>query len=253
MENFDDLLELAVLAAKEASKEILEVYNSKNFEIEIKSDRSPLTIADKRSHERITEILKSSSLPILSEEGKEIPYSERSKWDLFWMVDPIDGTKEFIKRNGEFTVNIALIKGQEPVLGVVLVPVSEEVYWGKSGYGAFKDGKKIRVNSYSFKDSRLKVVASRSHLNDETRTFIDNLHDPVIISKGSSLKLLLVAEGEADVYPRYAPTMEWDTAAAHAILKEAGGRIVDRDDNELMYNKKDLLNSHFICQGRLDK
>jgi len=251
MENYQDLMRLAISAAKEASKVILEVYESEQFEIEIKSDSSPLTIADKRSHDKITEILKDSSLPILSEEGKELPYEQRSSWDLFWMVDPIDGTKEFIKRNGEFTVNIALIRGQEPVLGVVMVPVYDDVYWSLLGEGSFKNGNKISVNSFTFNDPGLRVVASRSHLNSETEDFIKNLKDPTIVSKGSSLKLLLVAEGEADVYPRYAPTMEWDTAAAHAILREAGGKLIDRNSHELKYNKHDLLNPHFTCHGRL--
>ncbi len=229
-----------------ASEKILEIYNSDEFDIELKGDNSPLTKADKASHQIISEILSSSDLPILSEEGRDIPFEERSQWEHFWMVDPIDGTKEFIKRNGEFTVNIALINGNQSILGVVLVPVTGDLYWAVKENGAFKNGHRINVNSCDIEDSGLRVVASRSHMNDDTRTFVEDLNDPVIVSKGSSLKLLMVAEGEADIYPRFAPTMEWDTAAAQIVVEEAGGTVSKREIHEPMtYNKSDLLNPHF--------
>ena len=246
------LLELAITAAKSASEKILEVYNSNDFQVERKGDNSPLTIADKRSHEVIQEGLNQSGLPILSEEGRDIPYEERSRWESFWMVDPIDGTKEFIKRNGEFTVNIALIEGNKPVLGVVMVPVSGNIYSAIKGEGAYKNEKRIFVNSCSYEDTNLRVVASRSHLNEETEKFIGNLNDPVIVSKGSSLKLLMVAEGEADLYPRYAPTMEWDTAAAQIIVEEAGGSVrIANEKDSVKYNKPNLLNPFFLVSGKV--
>lgn len=252
--NHNELLQLAKTAAKEASEKILEVYNSEDFEIELKGDQSPLTKADKLSHEIIVGHLETSGFPILSEEGRDIPFSERSKWEYFWMVDPIDGTKEFIKRNGEFTVNIALIHKNSPILGVVQVPVTSDVYWSFSGGGAFKNGESIFVNRCEIEDSGIRVVASRSHMNDETRAFIENLNDPEIVSKGSSLKLLMVAEGEADLYPRFAPTMEWDTAASHVIVTEAGGTvIIEGDRGQVIYNKEDLLNPHFLVSAEIIK
>lgn len=252
MTDLKSLLPVAVSAAEEASKEILEVYNSNDFAVEAKGDNSPLTRADRKAHNRISDILKVTGLPVLSEEGKSIPYDERKHWSYFWMVDPLDGTKEFIKRNGEFTVNIALIHKSTPVLGVVVVPVSGEVFFAAQGHGAFvkKNGKEIRLEKRSRVDLNkpgLRVVASRSHMNEETETFINKLKDPVLVSKGSSLKFLMLAEGNADVYPRYAPTMEWDTAAAHAILKEMDINVLESGKNTaLQYNKPDLLNPHFL-------
>ena len=246
------LREMAIEAAKKSAKVILEVYDSDDFDVEIKGDESPLTRADKASHEVIVELLAESGLPVLSEEGKNIDYSQRSKWEYFWMVDPIDGTKEFIKRNGEFTVNIALIHFNRPILGVVLVPVTEDLYVAVEGHGAEKNGNRIHVNSCSIGDQNLRVVASRSHMNDETSQFMEKLNDPTIVSKGSSLKLLMVAEGEADIYPRYAPTMEWDTAAAHIIVEEAGGMVLKANTQEpLSYNKKDLLNPWFLVKSEI--
>ncbi len=252
MTEFSKYLEVAKEAARKASEEILSVYNSSYFNVELKGDNSPLTQADRISHQIIKETLASTQLPLLSEEGRDFPYEERKNWDLFWMVDPIDGTKEFIKRNGEFTVNIALISKCEPVLGVVLVPATGDLYEATKGGGAFKNGSKIAVNTCSFSESNLRVVASRSHLNEETEVFISQLNDPVIVSKGSSLKLLMVAEGEADIYPRFAPTMEWDTAAAQAVVVEAGGKVLVKDSNmPVEYNKENLLNPYFLVKGNL--
>jgi 3'(2'), 5'-bisphosphate nucleotidase len=248
------LLAIARIAASDASKEILEVYNSNDFKTETKGDNSPLTLADKKAHQAIVSILKSSNLPILSEEGKSIPYEERKNWEYFWMVDPLDGTKEFIKRNGEFTVNIALIEKQTPILGVVTVPVTREEYYAAKGMGAFfKVGEKItqlpKRNPIDLQQKGLRVVASRSHMNEETQQFIDQLHEPELVSSGSSLKFMLLASGKADVYPRFAPTMEWDTAAAHAVVNEIGiGVYQQGSESELVYNKEDLLNPSFLCK-----
>jgi 3'(2'), 5'-bisphosphate nucleotidase len=252
--NTPDLLPPAIRAAERASLEILDVYNSGDFQTEAKGDNSPLTLADKRAHQHISEILKATNLPILSEEGKSIPYKERKNWDYFWMVDPLDGTKEFIKRNGEFTINIALIHKNSPILGVVAVPVSGEIFYAAKNQGAWlkKDGKEVRLPKRTrteISQPGLRVVASRSHMNEETQAFINILKDPVLVSKGSSLKFMLLAEGKADVYPRYAPTMEWDTAAAHAIVSEVGMRVIQADSGEtLIYNKETLLNPYFLVR-----
>lgn len=245
------LLSVSVSAAEKASKEILNVYYSGDFQSEAKGDASPLTLADKKAHQCIVEILKSSDFPILSEEGKTIPYEERKNWEYFWMVDPLDGTKEFIKRNDEFTVNIALIHQGKPVLGVVAVPVSGDVYYAGGGEAWLKrGGKETKLAMRPPVDlSRkgLRVVASRSHMNQETKDFIDNLTDAELVTAGSSLKFMLLAEGKADVYPRYAPTMEWDTAAAHAIVQAVGLRVTEYGSGkELVYNKENLLNPYFL-------
>lgn len=245
------MLQLAKNAAINAGKEILKVYETGDFTVEAKADNSPLTLADKKSHQVICSVLEPAGLPILSEEGQQIPYETRKNWEYFWMIDPLDGTKEFIKRNGEFTVNIALIHGNQPILGVVLTPVTNELFHAVSGKGAFKDDSKIEVSKFRKIDTGLRVVASRSHLNEETKLFIDELQEPVLVSKGSSLKLLMVAEGQADLYPRYAPTMEWDTAAAQIIVEEAGGHVLIKDSkNPVSYNKQNLLNPYFFVQGK---
>lgn len=249
-----DLLQLAITAAEAACQEILTVYHSGDFQAEAKGDHSPLTLADKNAHAVIESILYASNLPVLSEEGKDIPYEERKNWQRFWLVDPLDGTKEFLKRNGEFTVNIALIENQKPVLGVVAVPVTGDVYFGQAGNGAFvKRGgstsvlpKRIPIG---LQQSGLRVVASRSHRSEETEAFITSLINPSLVSQGSSLKFMLLAEGKADVYPRFAPTMEWDTAAAHAIVNEVGLSVLQKHSGvPLLYNKPDLLNPYFICR-----
>ncbi|MDW3196204.1 MAG: 3'(2'),5'-bisphosphate nucleotidase CysQ [Cytophagales bacterium] len=250
MVDINTFLDLAKKAAEEAAVKILEIYNSDDFDVSLKDDQSPLTKADKASHKVICEILEPLGLPVLSEEGKAISYAERSDWPYFWMVDPIDGTKEFIKRNGEFTVNIALIKKDQPVLGVVQVPATGDIYHAVWSMGAFKNGEKIQVSNKDISSVGLKVVASRSHLNEDTEAFMGSLKDPEIVSKGSSLKLLMVAEGEADIYPRFAPTMEWDTAAAQIIVEEAGGKVLQKNTNQsVVYNKEDLLNPHFLVKG----
>jgi len=250
--NLTVLTQTAIHASELACNEILKVYHSNDFQAESKDDKSPLTLADKRAHMVIVSVLKETGLPILSEEGKSIPYEERKNWEYFWMVDPLDGTKEFLKRNGEFTVNIALIHHQRPVLGVVALPVTGEVYYAAEGSGAFvkRDGKVTPLPLRTATDLAqpgIRVVASRSHMSDETQAFIAGLQDPQLVSKGSSLKFMLLADNQADVYPRFAPTMEWDTAAAHAIVNEVGVSVLQKNSTEeLVYNKPDLLNPHFM-------
>jgi 3'(2'), 5'-bisphosphate nucleotidase len=251
---YPQLVDTAIRASEEAAKAILEVYHSGHFETEAKGDNSPLTLADRKAHGIIASILQSTGLPVLSEEGKNIPYETRKAWEYFWLVDPLDGTKEFLKRNGEFTVNLALIHEQRPVLGVVGVPVSGDVYFASEGEGAFvkREGKIVALlkrKSVDLAAKGLRVVASRSHMSDETLTFIQQLNEPSLVSKGSSLKFMLLAENLADVYPRFAPTMEWDTAAAHAIVNEVGFAVLQKNSTHpLLYNKPDLLNPHFICR-----
>ena len=252
--DLEALLILAIQAAEEGCREIIKVYNSGDFQAESKGDKSPLTLADKNAHHKIASILEPAGLPLLSEEGKDVPFDERKSWNYFWMVDPLDGTKEFIKRNGEFTVNIALIHQDTPILGVVAVPVTHEIYYATAGYGAYvrKDGTDHKLEKRPHLDLQqegLRVVASRSHMNEETQEFIDNLRNPSLVSAGSSLKFMLLASGKADVYPRYAPTMEWDTAAAHAIVKETGYDVLQYGSNEpLAYNKENLLNPYFLVR-----
>lgn len=253
--SLESLLNIAKSAALAAGEEILKIYESGDFSIEAKSDDSPLTLADKAAHKKIVSHLEDSGIPILSEEGRDISYEERSKWEYFWMVDPLDGTKEFIKKNGEFTVNIALIHKGKSVLGVVYPPVIGDIYWAIDGMGSFKEvnGEVTKLNTTKklLSESRLKIVASRSHMSPETEHYISKFDNPEIVSKGSSLKFLLVASGEADVYPRFGPTMEWDTAAAHVIVIEAGGRVTLEDENtSLSYNKVNLLNPYFIVLPR---
>lgn len=247
----ESLLETAKDAALAAGKEILKIYESGDFSIEAKADDSPLTLADKAAHHKIVSFLDKTGIPILSEEGRDIPYEERSKWEYFWMVDPLDGTKEFIKKNGEFTVNIALIHKGESVLGVVCTPVLNELFWAVKGSGSYvkRNGQisKLSTSKKSLKEHRLRVVASRSHMSKETEEYLEKLTEPEIVSKGSSLKFLLIASGQADLYPRFGPTMEWDTAAAHVIVMEAGGSVTLTDHKtSLLYNKENLLNPYFI-------
>ncbi len=251
--NTKELLSTAITAAEQAAKDILKIYESEDFDTEVKGDLSPLTKADKKGHETIMYHLEKTRIPVLSEEGKSIPYSDRVKWEYFWMVDPLDGTKEFIKRNGEFTVNIALIHNGVPVLGVVAIPVANEIYYGGIDFGVTvkKDGIETKLETRqpaNLKQSGLRVVASRSHLNEETEEFINSLKNPTTVSKGSSLKFLLLVTGEADVYPRFAPTMEWDTAAADALVRASGlGVYQHQTNNLLVYNKENLLNPYFLC------
>lgn len=243
--------------AKDAGAAILEIYNNcEGIEIIQKADNSPLTAADKAANTVICKGLEKLPVhyPIVSEENKEVSYSVRKNYDFYWLVDPMDGTKEFIKRNGEFTVNIALIHNNKVVLGVVYVPIFDEMYWAVKGEGAFweKDKKVVQLFApkFSLKDKGLKVVCSRSHLNEATQGFIDQLDEPQLVSKGSSLKFLELARGNAQVYPRAAPTMEWDTAAAQIVLEEAGGKVLHFDSQEpLGYNKENMLNPFFVAYG----
>ena len=249
--NLNSLLDQAKIAASTASEEILKVYHSDDFEIETKNDQSPLTRADQAAHQVITSILEKTGIPILSEEGTLIPYSRRKKWETFWMIDPLDGTKEFIKKNGEFTVNIALIHHHQPIIGVVQTPVTYDLYYAIKASGAQKNGQSIQCASFDLHQSGIKVVVSRSHINPETQSFLDTLINPKIITKGSSLKLLIVAEGEAHLYPRFAPTMEWDTAAAQIIVEEAGGKVlIQNSKTQVHYNKENLMNPYFLVQGK---
>lgn len=261
-----ELLHSAIHASLAAGAEILKVYGTA-FTVDIKEDKSPLTQADKNAHKAIMQHLEGIGIPVLSEEGKEIPYEERKDWKELWVVDPLDGTKEFIRRNGEFTVNIALVRNSEPVGGVIYAPVTGILYFGFSGLGSFRteaatDTRWGDLGAILGIARRLplsdplasnKVVASRSHLSPETEAFIETLRknrpDLELISSGSSLKLCLVAEGTAFVYPRFAPTMEWDTAAGDAIARAAGFGVYLHDENRaLSYNKENLLNPWFIVR-----
>ena len=256
-------LETAIFAALEAGKEILKFYYSGDFNIEIKSDSSPLTKADTASHNVIMRHLNKIKIPILSEEGSAIDYQERKKWKQLWIVDPLDGTKEFIKRNGEFTVNIALVENQKISIGVIFVPVTEILYFSTKQMGAFKVG--VDLENFDLKtlissacklplerkDSIFTIVASRSHMSPETEAYVQEMRDIYgdvnLISKGSSLKLCMVAEGKANCYPRFAPTMEWDTAAGQAICEHAGFQVIDWGTKErMLYNREELLNNWFL-------
>ncbi|MGA7802461.1 MAG: 3'(2'),5'-bisphosphate nucleotidase CysQ [Gammaproteobacteria bacterium] len=240
--------------ARDAGRRILEIYHT-DFDVEQKDDRSPLTAADMAAHNAIVAGLQvlDPAIPTLSEESAGVPFAERSQWDCYWLIDPLDGTREFVKRNGEFTVNIALIRNGEPVLGVVHVPVSGVSYYGCRGQGAFRQTagappEPIRVREHPA--DPLMVAGSRSHAGDSLKRFLGNMGEYEIISMGSALKLCLVAEGKADIYPRLGPTSEWDTAAAQCVVEEAGGRVTDTEMNTLRYNTKDsLLNPFFLVFG----
>jgi len=269
---YEKLILTTLLAAKRAGEAILDVYGS-DFVVEQKDDKSPLTLADKRSHEIIMDVLEQTitvnncTVPVLSEEGRGIPFDERKEWEYFWLVDPLDGTKEFVKRNGEFTVNIALIHKHKPVLGIIYIPVKDVFYFAAINFGTYKlENSENLVDNLSIKElldksqrlhltnsnkSSLTVIGSRSHTSEEFSEFVKLLNEKYgnieFISSGSSLKLCLVAEGKADVYPRFGPTMEWDTAAGQAIVEQAEGRVMDIQTREpLKYNKENLLNPFFI-------
>jgi len=267
-DNLERLVVIGVDAALKAGEEILEVYAMDDFGLEIKQDKSPLTLADKRSNTKIEGILKSTGIPILSEEGGEYSFKERKQWKELWVVDPLDGTKEFVKKNGEFTVNIALVQNNKPILGIIYVPVKKNLYFAAKGCGAYKIDEIIKIDEFSeYKDLISKaiklpsvknkkefvVVGSRSHMSEKTQEFINCLaqaHEKIqIVSAGSAIKLCLVAEGKADVYPRFAPTMEWDTAAGHAIANESGKRLtVYPSGYDLEYNRENLVNPWFLVQ-----
>lgn len=265
-----EYLEKSLLAAVEAGKDILTVYDTK-FEVEYKEDRSPLTEADKRANLRIIEMLSDFGLPFLTEEEEATPYEQRKNWRKVWIVDPLDGTKEFVKRNGEFTVNIALAEDGKPVLGVIYSPVFKDLYFAMRDFGSYKVERHdvialMNENKFFFdeiikkakrlpaEDKREKhtVVASRSHLNSETFNYLEELKkekgEIVLINSGSSLKMCLVAEGKADEYPRFGPTMEWDTAAGQVIVEQAGGKLLRMEDMQpLTYNRENLRNPSFIA------
>ena len=253
-------LEPVICIAKAAGDAIMQIYST-NFDIAKKEDNSPLTEADLASHSLISLALNklTPNIPILSEESAEIDFQTRQQWKQYWLIDPLDGTREFIKRNGEFTVNIALINQHLPVLGVVYAPASEIIYFATKSYGAYKQVKFSEVCKIVAKKSNLKnivIAGSRSHINKKMEDFLINIGNrsgksPELINLGSSLKTCLVAEGVVDLYPRLGPTSEWDTAAAHCILLEAGGDVVDISGSRLLYNnKKSLLNPDFFAQGK---
>jgi 3'(2'), 5'-bisphosphate nucleotidase len=253
----NDVIELAIVAGQR----IMEIYDT-DFDVEQKSDNTPLTAADMAAHNTIVEGLGklTPEIPILSEESASIPFAERSQWQRYWLVDPLDGTREFVKRNGEFTVNIALIDNHESVLGVVYAPVTGVTYYAARGMGAFKktlgdenisEAAAIHCRAKS-PDSTI-IAGSRSHRGDSLEAFLKKLGDYEIISMGSSLKSCLVAEGSCDLYPRLGPTSEWDTAAAQCVVEEAGGQLTKTDMQPLRYNTKDvLLNPHFLVIGDPD-
>ncbi len=274
----EQLLLIAMGAAIQAGRAILDVYDS-DFVVEHKADDSPLTLADRRSHQILVTRLSPTSLPVLSEEGRDIPYAERRNWRTFWLLDPLDGTKEFVKRNGEFTVNIALIRDGQPVMGVIYVPVQDILYFGAIDKGAYKlvqAAGRIGTSSEASVDpeerlqavcdaseqlplrsaapTRITVVGSRSHSTPEVQQIVADLkqqHGEVeLISAGSSLKMCMVAEGRAHFYPRTGPTMEWDTAAGQAIAEAAGACLVVFDtEDPLRYNKENLRNPWFVVKS----
>ncbi len=276
MENRSNWLYTAITSALTAGRAILEVYESADIDVEKKADDSPLTLADRRSHAIIKAAIGGFGIPVLSEEGRNIPFAERKQWPRMWIVDPLDGTKEFIKRNGEFTVNTALAEGGAPTMGVIYVPVTDTLYFADLALGAFKlaDCRKVRIgekkpgsidNLASLMEKAIRmplqqeknrtftIMGSRSHATPELEAYVETMrrqHGKVdFISSGSSLKICLVAEGRADIYPRLGPTMEWDTAAGQAIAVASGAQVVRHDNGRpLAYNKENLLNPWFIVK-----
>ncbi|HOP61032.1 MAG TPA: 3'(2'),5'-bisphosphate nucleotidase CysQ [Candidatus Saccharicenans sp.] len=269
-----EILDLICLAGEE----ILKIYfrQQADWKVSLKEDRTPLTEADRLSNSVINEGLKKlfPKIPIISEENREIPYDIRRKYEYYWLLDPLDGTKEFLKQNGEFTVNLALIQQGKPVAGFISVPVKSWCYFAVKGRGAYKieigekqDGSQgerqiqqvkqdnklqLRAAQFSIDDPGLTVLASRSHFDSETRKFIESLNQPRLESRGSSLKFMMLAEGLGHLYPRLGRTMEWDTAAGQAILEEAGGQVVEFLSRQpLRYNKESLVNPPFLATGAL--
>jgi len=249
---YSSVLQDVIKVADEASERVLHIYQS-DFKVSFKDDSSPITAADMASHEVIVRGLRNISrdIPILSEEGVASSWEERRHWSRFWLIDPIDGTKDFTQRTGEFTVNIALIENGEPVLGVVTAPAQKEAFWGVKGQGAFKRDRKGVVRRISVSEPReiKRVVASKNHLNEATEVYLATLGDHELLQAGSSLKFCRIAEGRADIYPRLGPTSEWDTAAAHAVLSAAGGKVTQLEGEPLLYGKENVLNPHFIAVG----
>lgn len=251
--------------SNEIALKIYDNYVSNGINITYKNDNSPLTEADLRVNEYICEELNkmnnifNKNILIISEENKNRPYNERSKFDWVWLIDPIDGTKEFLKKNGQFTVNIGLCFKGDPVFGVVGIPVEHCIYYGCKNIGSYKlntknnNSVKIKCSKFSMNNSDLRIVCSSSHMNKDTEKYISNFKNPKLKSAGSSIKLLKVAEGEADIYPRIAPTSEWDTCASHAVVLYSGGNVVQYNSTKnVKYNKENLLNPYFICMG-IDK
>ena len=239
--------------ANEAGKVIMKTYSGP-AQVEFKEDNSPLTQADRAAHDCIVAALKklTPDIPVLSEESEGIAIEERMKWKRFWLVDPLDGTKEFIKKTGQFTVNIALIENCEATLGVVLAPASDLEYFAIRDKGAFKRKGQcdpIRINVSEADKNKLRIVASRDHAGPKIVAMLEKLPSAKLVSMGSSLKFCLVAEGQADIYPRFVPTMEWDTGAAQCILEEAGGSVCTLDGYRLKYAKEDLRNRSIIAAG----
>jgi len=289
--NYNKCLLASIQTAVEAGKGILEVYHSADFKVEEKADKSPLTLADKRSHDTIMQALAKFNIPILSEEGQNIPFEKRKNWDVYWLIDPLDGTKEFIKKNGEFTVNIALMRNRKPIAGVVYLPDKDRLYFASEEIGSHRvnvcdtgllnrqSGENSRMIEMAESDADRKlqdlialatrlpidqpadrpftIVGSRSHATSELEAFVDEKRREYgaveFISAGSSLKLCLVAEGRADIYPRTGPTMEWDTAAGQAIVEFSGARVFKYNTEEpLNYNKENLLNPWFVVVRKDD-
>jgi len=256
MEKYDlkELLDPVIQVAYQAGKVIMEVYDA-GFSVEHKSDQTPVTEADKAANSCIESRLKELTphLPILTEEAKPTPFSERQTWPRYWLIDPLDGTREYIKRSGEFTVNIALIDGDESVMGVVYAPVIGVLYYAAKGQGAFKQSSINEPHAIHVREKcsgKIVVACGRSHPTDEVQAFLENIGEHEIIRVGSALKSCLVAEGKADLYARLGPTSEWDTAAAQCVVEEAGGAITDTSMQRLRYNTKDdLLNPHFFVAG----
>ena len=269
MPDYQRLVRLAIDAAIDGGVKIMEVYNSVKFNVVLKKDFSPLTEADIKSNEIIKKYLEKSKLPVLSEEGKNIPYKKRKDWEIFWLVDPLDGTKEFIKRKGEFTVNIALIEKNMPMAGVIYVPFSKDLYFSIPGNGSYKispvNFDSVKNNSLKYiikhatplplsgKRDRLTVIGSRSHMSIKTEIYLKKLKrqykDLEVLKIGSSLKLCLIAEGKVDIYLRFSPSMEWDIAAAHAIVNRVGKHVYQLHTcNDLVYNKRDLHNPWFVVK-----
>jgi len=263
-----ELLSIAIIASVEAGEAIMKVYSNK-IDVVYKEDESPLTLADKNANKIINKHLVKSKIPIISEENKILTYEERKNWKQCWIVDPLDGTKEFIKRNGEFTVNIALIKNNKPIIGVIYVPASKTLYFtsdnsSKSYKVSLKNNiiiideifnNAVEIFPSEKNNNILRIVGSRSHLNDTTKNYISKIekkNKTKIVSKGSSLKFCIVAEGGAEIYPRFAPTMEWDTAAGQAICEAVGVKVIDVTTNQpLKYNKQNLLNPHFLVSNQI--
>jgi len=259
-------LKIAIQASIEAGEAIMEIYK-KDFGVEYKADDSPLTEADQKANQVIMQYLDKTEIPIISEENKQTDYEVRKNWTSCWIVDPLDGTKEFIKKNGEFTVNIALIHDQKSSLGVIYVPATKVLYYADA---STKLAQKVQLDKPVFdmdfiqqnteviqakeNESNLRIVGSRSHMNEDTTNFIDGLKTDKnieVVSKGSSLKFCLVADGDADIYPRFAPTMEWDTAAGQAICKAVGLQVIDqKTGEEMLYNRENLLNNYFMVSNQ---